>query len=67
MDPAKLDLLQRLLAQLDKYAATVTRKVLEEDLDAWLMVSRAMELAAQCCIDMATFPHRKNKSHFLKI
>ncbi len=30
----------------------MSREQLENDLDAWLMVSRALELAAQCCVDL---------------
>jgi uncharacterized protein YutE (UPF0331/DUF86 family) len=50
---AQLDLLERLLARIEDYAATVTRTELETDLDTWLKVTRALELAAQCCIDLA--------------
>ncbi len=53
MGEAQLDLLERLLARLDEYAATITRAALETDFDAWLKVSRALELAAQCCLDLA--------------
>jgi uncharacterized protein YutE (UPF0331/DUF86 family) len=53
MGEAQLDLLERLLARIDQYAATVTRSELETDLDTWLKVTRALELAAQCCIDLA--------------
>jgi uncharacterized protein YutE (UPF0331/DUF86 family) len=49
----QLDLLERLLARLDLYAGTITRDQLEEDLDTWLKVSRALELVAQCCVDLA--------------
>jgi uncharacterized protein YutE (UPF0331/DUF86 family) len=50
---AQLDLLERLLARIEVYATTVTRVELETDLDTWLKVTRALELAAQCCIDLA--------------
>jgi len=50
---AQLDLLERLLARLDEYAANITRQELELDLDTWLKVSRALELVAQCCVDIA--------------
>ncbi len=53
MGEAQLDLLERLLDRLEHYAATVTRAELETDLDAWLQVTRALELAAQCCIYLA--------------
>jgi uncharacterized protein YutE (UPF0331/DUF86 family) len=53
MGEAQLDLLERLLVRLDEYATTVSRAELESDLDTWLKVTRALELAAQCCIDLA--------------
>ena len=53
MGEAQLDLLERLLARIEDYATTVTRLELETDLDTWLKVTRALELAAQCCIDLA--------------
>ena len=53
MGETQLDLLERLLGRLDEYATTVKRSELESNLDTWLMVSRALELAAQCCLDLA--------------
>jgi uncharacterized protein YutE (UPF0331/DUF86 family) len=53
MGEAQLDLLERLLARLDDWAPKITRADLELDLDTWLKVTRALELAAQCCIDLA--------------
>ena len=53
MGEAQLDLLERLLARIDQYATSVSRQDLEADLDTWLKVSRALELAAQCCLDLA--------------
>jgi len=50
---AQLDLLERMLARLDRYETTITRERLESDVDAWLMVSRALELVAQCAVDLA--------------
>jgi uncharacterized protein YutE (UPF0331/DUF86 family) len=50
---AQLDLLERLLARLEQYAVMVSREELESDLDTWLKVSRALELVAQCCLDLA--------------
>jgi uncharacterized protein YutE (UPF0331/DUF86 family) len=50
---SQLDLLERLLARLEQYAASITREELELDLDTWLKVSRALELVAQCCVDLA--------------
>jgi len=53
MGESQLELLERLLARIDEYARDVTRAQLEMDLDTWLKVSRALELAAQCCLDLA--------------
>ena len=53
MGESQLELLQRLLARIDQYGQEVTRAQLEADLDTWLKVSRALELAAQCCLDLA--------------
>jgi uncharacterized protein YutE (UPF0331/DUF86 family) len=53
MGEAQLDLLERLLNRIEHYAATVTRAELEADLDAWLKVTGALELAAQCSIRFA--------------
>lgn len=53
MGETQLDLLERLLARLDEYARDVSRETLELDLDAWLKVSRALELVAQSCLDLA--------------
>ena len=53
MGDAQLELLERLLTRIDQYGVEVTRTHLETDLDTWLKVSRALELAAQCCLDLA--------------
>jgi uncharacterized protein YutE (UPF0331/DUF86 family) len=53
MGESQLELLERLLTRLDQYGQEVTRAQLEADLDTWLKVSRALELAAQCCLDLA--------------
>ena len=53
MGESQLELLERLLTRLDQYGQEVTRGQLEADLDTWLKVSRALELAAQCCLDLA--------------
>jgi uncharacterized protein YutE (UPF0331/DUF86 family) len=53
MGESQLELLERLLARIDEYAREVTRAQLEMDLDTWLKVSRALELVAQCCLDLA--------------
>lgn len=53
MGEAQLDLVERLLAKLDDYARTISRARLELDMDTWLKVSRALELVAQACLDLA--------------
>lgn len=53
MGETQLDLLERLLTRVELYATTVSRAQLETDLDTWLKVSRALELVAQCCVDLA--------------
>lgn len=53
MGETQLELLERLLARLEQYAEHVTREELESDLDTWLKVTRALELVAQCCVDLA--------------
>lgn len=53
MGEAQLDLLERLLSRLDDYAGHITREQLESELDTWLKVSRALELVAQSCLDLA--------------
>lgn len=53
MGESQLELLERLLGRLEEYARDVSREALESDLDKWLMVSRALELAAQCAVDLA--------------
>ena len=53
MGESQLELLERLLTRIDQYGQEVTRAQLEADLDTWLKVSRALELAAQCCLDLA--------------
>ena len=53
MGESQLDLLERLLSRLDHYATEVSRQQIESDLDTWLKVSRALELVAQCCLDLA--------------
>jgi len=53
MGESQLELLERLLTWIDQYGHEVTRTQLEADLDTWLKVSRALELVAQCCLDLA--------------
>jgi uncharacterized protein YutE (UPF0331/DUF86 family) len=52
MGEAQLDLLERLLVRLEAYAGTVSLEALATDLDTLLKVSRALELVAQCCVDL---------------
>ena len=47
MGEAQLDLLERLLQRMEEYARSVSRETLESDLDTWLKVSRALELAME--------------------
>ena len=53
MSEAHLALLREMLDLLDRYAATVSRADLERDRETWLKVRGALEIAAQCCIDLA--------------
>ena len=48
-----LTLLFEMLELLEKYAAVVTRQQIEADREAWLKVKGALEVAAQCAIDLA--------------
>jgi hypothetical protein len=49
----QLRLLQQTLALIDGYARTVTREAIGSDHETWLKVKAALELAAQCAIDLA--------------
>ncbi len=53
MGESHLHLLRRILDRLSHYAENVSRSDLDTDLDTLLMVSRAIEVAAQCCVDLA--------------
>ena len=53
MSETHLALLREMLELLDRYATTVTRADLERDRETWLKVRGALEIAAQCCIDLA--------------
>jgi uncharacterized protein YutE (UPF0331/DUF86 family) len=53
MSEAHLALLREMLDLLERYATTVTRPDLERDRETWLKVRGALEIAAQCCIDLA--------------
>lgn len=46
-------LLAGILDLVDRYAREVAREKLDTDLETWLKVRGALELAAQCCIDLA--------------
>jgi len=48
-----LSLLHEMLALLERYAKTVSRRDLDTDREAWLKVKAALELATQCAIDLA--------------
>ncbi len=53
MSEQKLALLAEMLDLIERYAATVTRESLEADREVWLKVRGALEIAAQCAIDLA--------------
>lgn len=53
MGETHLSLLKEMLELLDGYAKSVSRKQLEEERETWLKVKAALELAAQCAIDIA--------------
>jgi len=42
-----------MLALLERYAVTVKREDLDTDRETWLLVKGALEVAAQCAIDLA--------------
>jgi uncharacterized protein YutE (UPF0331/DUF86 family) len=48
-----LALLAEMLDLLERYATTVSRPELARDVETWLKVKGALEVAAQCCIDLA--------------
>jgi len=48
-----LALLQEMIELLRRYAANVSRAELGADRETWLKVLGALEVAAQCCIDLA--------------
>ena len=53
MSEAHLGLLLEMLALIERYAGTVQRADLEHDRETWLKVRGALEVAAQCAIDLA--------------
>ncbi|MBI4704511.1 MAG: DUF86 domain-containing protein [Deltaproteobacteria bacterium] len=53
MTEAHLTLLREMLALLDRYAGVVTRAQIEQERVSWLKVKAAIELGAQCAIDLA--------------
>lgn len=53
MSESRLALLREILDILDRYATTVKRADLEHDREVWLKVKAALEVAAQCAIDLA--------------
>jgi uncharacterized protein YutE (UPF0331/DUF86 family) len=48
-----LNLLLQVLVLLDRYSETVTTEQMESDLETWLKVKAALEVATQCTIDLA--------------
>jgi uncharacterized protein YutE (UPF0331/DUF86 family) len=53
MGESTLALMKEMLDLIDGYARSVSRDLLEHDREAWLKVKAALELAAQCAIDLA--------------
>lgn len=53
MSEAHQTLLHEMLDLIGRYAGTVTRDALDRDRETWLKVKAALELAAQCAIDLA--------------
>lgn len=53
MGEAHLSLLREVLDLLERYAQQVQRRDLDSDRETWLKVKAALEVAAQCAIDLA--------------
>lgn len=53
MGEAQLTLLRQMLDLIEGYARTVRREEIERDLETWLKVKGALEVAAQCALDLA--------------
>ena len=53
MGEAHLALLAEMLDLLRRYATTISRAELGRDRETWLKVRGALEVATQCCIDLA--------------
>lgn len=53
MGERHLNLLLQVLVLLDRYSETVTTEQMETDLETWLKVKAALEVATQCTIDLA--------------
>ena len=53
MSESHLQLLREMLDLLDRYAATVTVEAIGSDRETWLKVKGALEVAAQCSVDLA--------------
>ncbi|MBI3180692.1 MAG: DUF86 domain-containing protein [Myxococcales bacterium] len=53
MSEAHLRLLAEMIDLLESYARSVSRESIETDREVWLKVRGALEVAAQCCIDLA--------------
>ena len=53
MGESQLALLREMLDLLDRYASSVRRSELDTDRETWLKVRAALEVAAQCAVDLA--------------
>jgi uncharacterized protein YutE (UPF0331/DUF86 family) len=53
MGESQLALLREMLDLLARYASSVRRTDLDTDREAWLKVKGALEVAAQCTVDLA--------------
>lgn len=53
MGEQQLAVLLKAIQLLESYAKSVRKEALESDFETWVKVRGALELAAQCCIDLA--------------
>ncbi len=53
MGERHLNLLLQVLVLLDRYSETISTQQMESDLETWLKVKAALEVASQCAIDLA--------------
>lgn len=61
MSERHLKLLAELIPLLRRYSREVTREQIESNRETWLKVRGALEVAAQCCIDLALAMLSKRK------